>query len=269
MKFLSAGKSDKGVSRQNNEDNFCVDDDLRLFIVADGMGGAAAGEVASRMAVEIIRDHIKRSSALGGAGNEPFVGDYDKKFSDASNRIASGIRLANRAIYEASQSNVKWRGMGTTVAAALLNGSKMSIAHTGDSRVYLIRANSIVQLTDDHSIVSEQIKSGLLTKEEAEGSEIRNIITRALGTMPSVEVDLDEIDLMDADRVVLCSDGLTTMVPDNVIVSIVAASDEPGSACGALIDIANKNGGKDNITVALVYVFEDKTFLKKFKDLFR
>ncbi|RJQ41716.1 MAG: Stp1/IreP family PP2C-type Ser/Thr phosphatase [Nitrospiraceae bacterium] len=265
MKFLSAAKSDKGVSRQNNEDSFCIDEDLRLFIVADGMGGAAAGEVASRMAVEMIRDHIKRSSA----GNEPFVGDYDKKFSDESNRIASGIRLANLAIYEASQSNVKWRGMGTTVAAVMLDNGKMSIAHTGDSRVYLIRANSIVQLTDDHSIVSEQIKSGLITKEEAEGSEIRNIITRALGTMPSVEVDLDEIDLMDADRVLLCSDGLTTMVPDNVILSIVAASDEPGSACSSLIDIANKNGGKDNITVALVYLFEDKTFLKKFKNLFR
>ncbi len=265
MKFLSAGKSDKGVSRQNNEDNFCVDDDLRLFIVADGMGGAAAGEVASRMAVEIIRDHVKRSSA----GNEPFVGDYDKKFSDASNRIASGIRLANQAIYEASQSNVKWRGMGTTVAAVLLDGSKMSIAHAGDSRIYLIRTSSIIQLTDDHSIVSEQIKSGLLTKEEAEGSEVRNIITRALGTTSSMDIDLDEIDLMDGDRVVLCSDGLTTMVPDNVILSTVAASDEPGSACGALIDIANKNGGKDNITVVLVYVFEDKTFLKKFKNLFR
>ena len=269
MKFLSAGKSDKGVSRQNNEDNFCVDDDLRLFIVADGMGGAAAGEVASRMAVEIIRDHVKRSSALGGAGNEPFVGGYDKRFSGASNRIASGIRLANQAIYEASQSNVKWRGMGTTVAAALLDGSKMSIAHAGDSRIYLIRASSIVQLTDDHSIVSEQIKSGLLTKEEAEGSEVRNIITRALGTTLSMDIDLDEIDLMDGDRVVLCSDGLTTMVSDNVILSTVAASDEPGSACGALIDIANKNGGKDNITVALVYVFKDRTFLRKFKNLFR
>ncbi|MBU4319947.1 MAG: Stp1/IreP family PP2C-type Ser/Thr phosphatase [Nitrospinae bacterium] len=253
MKFLSAGQSDKGVSRQNNEDNFCVDEDLRLFIVADGLGGAVAGEVASRMAVDIIRDYVKRSSTM----NEPFVGDYDKRFSGASNRIASGIRLANQAIYEASQSNVKWRGMGTTVAAALLDGSKMSIAHAGDSRIYLIRASSIVQLTDDHSIVSEQIKSGLLTKEEAEGSESRNIITRALGTTSSMDIDLDEIDLMDADRVVLCSDGLTTMVSDNVILSTVAASDEPGSACGALIDIANKNGGKDNITVALVYVFAD------------
>ncbi|MDP2278158.1 MAG: Stp1/IreP family PP2C-type Ser/Thr phosphatase [Nitrospirota bacterium] len=265
MKFLSAGKSDKGVSRQNNEDNFCVDEDLRLFIVADGMGGAAAGEVASRMAVEIIRDYVKRSSA----GNEPFVGDYDKKFSDASHRLASGIRLANQAIYEASQSNAGWRGMGTTVAAALVEGSKMNIAHAGDSRIYLIRASSIVQLTDDHSIVSEQIKSGLLTKEEAEGSEVRNIITRALGTTLSMDIDLDEIDLMDGDRVVLCSDGLTTMVSDNVILSTVAASDEPGSACGTLIDIANKNGGKDNITVALVYVFKDKTFLRKFKNLFR
>ena len=109
---------------------------------------------------------------------------------------------------------------------------KMSIAHAGDSRIYLIRASSIIQLTDDHSIVSEQVKSGLLTKEEAEGSEVRNIITRALGSAPSVEVDLDEIDIMDADRVVLCSDGLTTMVSDNVILSTVAASDEPGSACG-------------------------------------
>jgi protein phosphatase len=259
LKFLSAGKSDKGVSRQNNEDNFCVDDDLRLFIVADGMGGAAAGEVASRVAVEIIRDHIKRSSA----GNEPFVGGYDKKFSDASNRIASGIRLANQAIYEAAQSNAGWRGMGTTVAAALVDGSKMSIAHAGDSRIYLIRANAIVQLTDDHSIVSEQIKSGLLTKEEAEVSESRNIITRALGSALSVEIDLDEIDLMDADRVVLCSDGLTTMVADNVILSAVAASDEPGRACSALIDIANKNGGKDNITVALVYLFGDKNILQE------
>ncbi|MFZ3122591.1 MAG: Stp1/IreP family PP2C-type Ser/Thr phosphatase [Thermodesulfovibrionales bacterium] len=259
MKFLAAGQSDKGVSRSNNEDNFCVDEDLRLFIVADGMGGAAAGEVASRMAVETIRDHVKRSSG----GNEPFWGDYDKRFSDASNRIASGIRLANQAIYEASQSNVKWRGMGTTVATALLDGSKMSIAHAGDSRIYLIRTSSIIQLTDDHSIVSEQVKSGLLTKEEAEGSEVRNIITRALGTMPSVEVDLDEIDIMDGDRVVLCSDGLTTMVPDSVILSTVAVSDEPDRACSALIDIANKNGGKDNITVALVYLFEDKTFPKK------
>ena len=147
--------------------------------------------------------------------------------------------------------------MGTTVAAALLDGSKMSIAHAGDSRIYLIRTSSIIQLTDDHSIVSEQVKSGLLTKEEAEGSEVRNIITRALGSAPSVEVDLDEIDLMDGDRVVLCSDGLTTMVPDSVILSTVAISDEPGRACSALIDIANKNGGKDNITVALVYLFED------------
>ena len=258
MKFLAAGQSDKGVSRSNNEDIFCVDEDLRLFIVADGMGGAAAGEVASRMAVEIIRDYIKRSSALGGVGgDEPFVGDYDKRFSNASNRIASGIRLANQAIYEASQSNAGWRGMGTTIAAVMLAGNKMSIAHAGDSRVYLIRASSIVQLTDDHSIVSEQVKSGLLTKEEAEGSEVRNIITRALGSAPSVEVDLDEIDVMDGDRVVLCSDGLTTMVSDNVILFAVAVSDEPEKTCNALIDIANKNGGKDNITVALVYLFED------------
>lgn len=254
MKFLAAGKSDKGVSRQNNEDNFCVDEDLRLFIVADGMGGAAAGEVASRMAVETIINHVKRSSV----GNMLFVGGYDKRFSDgASYRIASGIRLANQAIYEASQSNVEWRGMGTTVAAALLDGSKMSIAHAGDSRIYLIRTSSIIQLTDDHSIVSEQVKSGLLTKEEAEGSEARNIITRALGSAQSVKVDLDEIGLIDGDRIILCSDGLTTMVPDSVILSIVATYNEPDRACSALIDIANRNGGKDNITVVLVYLLAD------------
>jgi len=264
LKFIAAGKTDKGVSRQNNEDNFCVDEGLGLFIVVDGMGGAAAGEIASRMAVETIRNQVK----LSAAGHEPFYGNYDKKFSEASNRIASGMRLANKAIYEASQSNVAWRGMGTTVAAALLDGAKMSIAHAGDSRIYLVRANSIVQLTEDHSIVSEQIKRGLLTKEEAESSEIRNIITRALGNAPSVEVDLDEIDIMAGDIFVLCSDGLTTMVADDVILSTVAAHDEPEKACVALVDIANKNGGKDNITVVLAYLSGEKTFSKKFKNLF-
>lgn len=253
MRFLSAGKTDKGILRQNNEDSFCVDEDLRFFIVADGMGGAAAGEVASRMAVEIIGHHIKHSSD----DKEHFTGDYDKKFSGLSNRLASGIRLANQAIYSASQDNRKWFGMGTTVTAASISDNRMSIAHVGDSRIYLIRAGSMAQLTEDHSVVSEQVKKGLLTIEEAKVSVLKNIITRALGSAPYVDVDLDEIGLKAGDRILLCTDGLTNMVTDKLILSTVNAYDKPDEACIALIDLANKNGGKDNITVALVYVLED------------
>lgn len=254
MKFISGGLTDTGISRTNNEDNFCIDDGIGLFVVADGMGGHSAGEIASKMAVDVIRDYIKRSAAA----NEPFIGEFDRKKSETTNRLASGVRLANKAIYETSQNNPSWRGMGTTVAAALLSGNGLSIAHVGDSRVYLVRANSIEQLTDDHSIVSEQVRQGLLTKEEAEGSNLRNIITNSLGRNSSVDVDIDEIAVMDNDRILLCSDGLTTMVPDNIISSTVTDIKEPGMACSKLIDIANKNGGRDNITVVVVYIYKGK-----------
>lgn len=255
--------TDKGISRPNNEDNFCVEEGSGFFAVADGLGGHASGEIASKMAIDVLGDYIKRTSGA----DEPYIGEYEKKYSEAANRLASGIRLANKTIFEASANNAAWRGMGTTVAAALIRGDTLSIAHAGDSRIYLIRANSIVQLTDDHSLVSEQVKQGMLTREEAEGSSIRNIITRSIGNNPLVEVDLDEIALMDGDRVLLCTDGLTTMVTDEAILSAVMHVKKPDTACSELIGIANKNGGKDNITVVAVYIYKGE-WLYNIKTLF-
>ncbi|MBI4691295.1 MAG: Stp1/IreP family PP2C-type Ser/Thr phosphatase [Nitrospirae bacterium] len=253
MRLIADGKTDKGLARENNEDNLLVDKELGLFVVADGIGGQSAGEIASKMAIEVIGDYFRRTSA----GSDTLIGAFDDRYSAASNRLASGIRLSNQVIYESSKSNASWDGMCTTIASVLLDGSQLSIAHVGDSRVYLVRADSIQQLTDDHSVVSEQLKRGLITKEMAEKSSITNIITRALGQDKSVDVDLEEIDIMDNDRILLCSDGLTTMVKDDVIFSIVKEVDEPEKACSMLIDIANKNGGRDNITVVLVYFYKD------------
>lgn len=264
MELLAYGRTDKGITRTNNEDSFHSEAEIGLFIVADGMGGYAAGEVAGRMAVDVIRDHIKKSFIK----DEPFIGGRNDDYAKPTNRLASGIRLANQVIYEAARNNPSWSGMGTTVAAVLLAGNTLSIAHVGDSRVYLVRADSIEQLTDDHSLVSEQVRQGLLTKEEAEKSNVRNVITRALGKEQSVEVDLNETAVMEGDRIILCSDGLTSMVPDDVILSTVASVHEPDKACGTLIDIANKNGGKDNITTVLVYLTQSN-WLSNVKKLFR
>jgi protein phosphatase len=253
VKLIAYGKTDIGVVRTKNEDNFCSEEDLGLFVVADGIGGHAGGEIASKMAIDTVRDYMKTSMS----GKEHFISEENNEFSKATNRIASGIQLANQAIYEESQNNAVVHGMGTTVAAALLTGNRLSIAHVGDSRVYLVRANSIVQLTDDHSVVSEQVKQGLLTKKGAELSKHRNVITRALGTRKTVEIDMDELDIMDGDRIILCSDGLSTMVQDDFILSTVTSVDNPVEACKILIDTASANGGKDNITVIVVYLLQD------------
>jgi protein phosphatase len=146
--------------------------------------------------------------------------------------------------------------MGTTIVAALANGDKLSIAHAGDSRAYLVRSGTISQLTDDHSVVAEQVRMGLISKEEAEWSGIRNIITRALGQDEALEVDVTEIDIMHGDRLLLCSDGLSTMVADEEVLMIMASDDLPESVCTRLVDEANNNGGRDNITVVTAFFAE-------------
>ena len=248
MKLSAEGKTDKGLSRKNNEDNLCLDPGTGLFAVADGVGGAASGEVASRVAMEVLRDHIRRTAPR----DENRSNDPDR--TGGLTRITAGIRLANKAVWDASKSEPALRGMGTTVAAVIIEDSWMGIAHVGDSRVYLIRASLMRQLTEDHSLVAEQVKAGLITKKDAEVSSMRNVITRALGQEGALDVDTSEIALMDGDRVVLCTDGLTTMVPDGSILSTVLSNDSPGEGCRALVDLANKRGGRDNITVVLIYM---------------
>ncbi|MBI2289464.1 MAG: Stp1/IreP family PP2C-type Ser/Thr phosphatase [Betaproteobacteria bacterium] len=255
MKILVHGLTDKGLSRKNNEDSFFADKDLGLIIVADGMGGHSAGEVASRMAVEALSGYIRKSCT----GVEPLIGPHDSGRSDASNRLVSGIRLANQVVCEAAKNNPSWQGMGTTIVAALADGDRLSIAHVGDSRAYLVRSGTISQLTDDHSVVAEYVRKGLMSKEEAEGSRIRNLVTRALGLDEALEVDVTEINIMDGDRLLLCSDGLSEMVADNQALMIIASNDLPESVCTKLVNEANNNGGMDNITVVAAFVLKGKS----------
>ena len=264
MGLIACGKTDVGVTRANNEDYFCSEEDIGLFVVADGMGGHASGEIASRMAVEIIRDHMR--SPL--KGEENLASKTAVSFSKETNMLVSGIRRANESIHEASHREGGLKGMGTTVAAALIKGNTMSIAHVGDSRIYLVRDNALFRLTDDHSVVSEQVKQGLITREEAELSDMSNVITRALGYEHTVSVDLDELDVVEGDRIVLCTDGLTRMVPDDFILSTVASVDKPEEACKILIDTACANGGKDNVTVIVIFSLHDG-WVSRLKRLFR
>lgn len=256
MKITSAAQTDMGAKRTNNEDSYYADGSL--FLVADGVGGHQAGEVASKMAADIMGSCFKRK--------EPYLEGYDENYSMASNRLASAIRLANKAVHEASKS-ASHKGMASTVAAVHISDDMLSIAHVGDSRAYLIRAASIIQLTDDHSVVNEQVRDGLMTKEQAKSSHLKHVVTRALGPSETVDVDVDEVPAMDGDRVIICSDGLTDMVSDEFILKTVISSDEPKKACARLVNAANKNGGKDNITIVAIY-FEEKGIWDIFKKLF-
>jgi protein phosphatase len=239
-------RSDVGLVRTNNEDHFAVDPDINLLILCDGMGGQAAGEVASRMGVELILQHVREGRQNHRLGVE---GIYQEVFSAQSNRLASGIRVSNRAIFEAASQGSSVSGMGSTVVAAQISGNVMSIANVGDSRIYLLRSGELRQLTEDHSLVREQVRQGLISAEEAEHSELSNVILRALGAEPAVEVDLDEIWVGAGDQVLLCSDGLTRMVADADIAKVLSSTPTPQDAADRLVELANKNGGEDNTTV--------------------
>jgi serine/threonine protein phosphatase PrpC len=219
LNLTASGKTDQGLVRANNEDNFFLDEKQGLLIVADGMGGHASGEVASKLAVNVMRDYFQGPQKLTGAANPAY--------SDATNKLSCAIRLANQAVYEAAQSSPQLKGMGTTIVACLLTGNKLSIAHIGDSRAYLIRAGLIDQLTDDHSMVNEQLKNDIITREEAAKSEMKNILTKALGISAEMEADLDELTMFDDDIFFLCSDGLNTMLSDEAMLEIISAAGDP------------------------------------------
>jgi protein phosphatase len=251
------GKSDKGIRRKNNQDNFCVYAEKGLFAVADGVGGGSHGEVASRIAVDVIARYMGEDRPSDRTGSTVA---FDKELAYYTNKLCAAVETANVEIHDASLKNPDYRGMATTISAVVLNNGRLSIAHVGDSRVYLIRSGMIQQLTDDHSLVAEQFRSGLITQEEADTSNMRNVITRSLGFGPQVKVDTDEMDVGDGDAILLCSDGLTTMVPESAMLNTVLSTNKPEDACLRLINFANKKGGKDNITVIVAYIYEKKRF---------
>jgi PPM family protein phosphatase len=245
----AAGLSDQGKLRLNNEDAVWVDSDRGLLIVADGLGGHQSGEVASGMAVSIIAGDFAQTCKNGTAAEIS-----DNRFSSETNRLGSCMKTANRMIFEASNRTPKDRGMGTTCTAAVVANGRVGLAHVGDSRCYLIRRGEMKQLTDDHSLLMEQIRHGLVSKDDEAAHAGQNILTRSLGTEPDVRIDMAEHPLFPGDMLLLCSDGLGKELTDGQVLQIVNETPEPEGLTRRLIDAANAAGGRDNITVVAARV---------------
>ena len=252
MEFSGSAKTDVGRRRTGNEDSFCLAPELNLFVVCDGMGGHAAGEVASRLAVDTIHESMQKYLA---GENVPLVGEPRQDCSPPSNFLLSSIQMANKAIYEKAQSHPDYAGMGTTIVAVLGIGDRLALTHVGDSRIYRVRDGKIAQVTKDHSVVQMQLDRGIITPEEAAESQYRHMITRALGLKAVVEIDLVEESAAEGDLLLLCSDGLSDLVAaQEMLGKITANSAQLGAACQALVNLANERGGVDNITTMLVEV---------------
>jgi len=257
-----AGRTDVGCVRANNEDNFGYDSRYGIFVVCDGMGGQAAGEVASKMGVDIVLDYFRK---LGPAAQ---VQTATGPQNSGAQSLASAIQLANRTIFHAGQDQSGRGGMGSTIVAALVRGNSLSIAHVGDSRIYLVRHGLIQQLTQDHSLVMEQVRRGYITLEQAQKSEMQNIILRALGSEESVEADIDEMVILPGDLLLMTSDGLTRHLKDEEILSIVRRSDDLKEACNQLVETARQRGGDDNITCLLLRMEDRPWYRNIFEKLF-
>jgi PPM family protein phosphatase len=230
--------------RSGNEDNFTVDagPTRGIFIVADGMGGHAAGEVASEMAVQIVQRELAPIRDLDG--------------DDVGQIVGNALRKANRAIHDRTLTEVDKQGMGTTVSALLLSGARYMIGQIGDSRVYLLRDGSFTQVTKDHSYVQEQVDAGFLTPEQARYHPYSNVITRCVGASPDVEPDIYRGDVRNGDLFLVASDGLTGMVDDRRLAQLLSSRAEPERKVQALISEANGRGGLDNITAIIVQVLD-------------
>ncbi len=248
MAIRAAGMTDVGCVRKHNEDSFLAEPSLGLFIVADGLGGHAAGEVASRIVVERMAQFVEETREK----DRTWPLEYDTRLSFDGNRLKVALLLSDRAIADDIRRNPERETMGSTVVACLLNGPKATLAHVGDSRAYLLNPEGIHQLTRDHSWVAEQVANGILTPSEARVHPFRNVITQALGNGGDLEVEVQEFELGKSDRLLLCSDGLSGMVGDAQIWDIVNQSSDFQAAVEALISTARDNGGEDNITAVLV-----------------
>jgi PPM family protein phosphatase len=248
-----AVRTDAGLRRSSNEDSHSSRPDIGLFIVADGMGGHVAGEVASRVAVESVASFIQETAGADKNRTWPFP--FEPQLSLEANRLKAAFRLANRRIAATIADSQDLRGMATTASAILHGPTHSCVAHIGDSRVYMLREGKLTQLTHDHSWVEEQVRAGTLTPAAARQHPWRNVVTRALSGGEDPDIDVVEIQPQPGDRYLLCSDGLFGVVPDEKIGAIVGdRSASLEDICGKLIDAANAAGGPDNITAMLLQV---------------
>lgn len=246
-------RTDIGRVRENNEDNFQLAPELNLFVLCDGMGGQASGEVASRLATETIVTHVGEADSGTAL---PLLGEPVDGISAAGNRLASAVRAANAALLKAAAENSEWNGMGATVVAVQFVDDRMILAHVGDSRAYRLRAGELEQLTRDHSFVAEQVRRGIMTAAEAERSRLQNVLLRALGAESHVDVDVSEELALEGDTILLCSDGLTRELTDTQIAAALneAIKENEGAQdiSDRLIGLANRAGGGDNITAIVI-----------------
>ncbi|MBW4828632.1 MAG: Stp1/IreP family PP2C-type Ser/Thr phosphatase [Clostridiaceae bacterium] len=235
--------TDKGKVRKNNQDSYFVSEDIELplFIVADGMGGHKAGEVASNMAAEIVKNFFMEKKE-----------ELKKSKADIFKFIRSAVEKANTIIHKKSIENDEFYGMGTTITMAYVSEDKLYVGHVGDSRAYLLRDNKFIQLTEDHSLVAEMVKKGSISEEEAECHPQRNIITRAIGTDEEVITDVIVENIYKDDILLLCTDGLTNMLNDDEIKEILINKIDLQKNCNSLVKQANKLGGIDNMTVIAI-----------------
>jgi len=263
-----AGKTDVGKNRKNNEDYFLFESELGLMIVADGMGGHNSGEVASKLAATICLEQLKKSLRTG---HVPvfFHVPPNPNLDSRSLLLGDCVKFSNSAVYEAAQGNPEHKNMGTTLVAALWLDNKIAVAHVGDSRLYRFRNNDLIQCTMDHSFIQEQLNKGLINPEEAEKSEMQNLLTRSIGIEQDVTVDISEIDIQPGDYILLCSDGLTKMLSHEEICAVFSEEENPDRIVDKLIGLANERGGRDNITALVAKVEGNPAGWKSFKDRFK
>ncbi len=251
MRLDVAGTTHVGMKRNHNEDNYLLMPEESLFCVADGMGGHSSGEIASKIAVAEVSEFF-RMTARDQDATWPFKLDKARTYDE--NRLATGIKLANSRIYEASLAEAKLRGMGTTIVTTYFVNNHILVGHVGDSRVYRFIAaqQKLAQITEDHSLLNDYIKAKKLTPEEIENFPHKNVIVRALGMKDNVQVDVSCVEPADGDVFLLCSDGLSGMITDSAISEILAAEPDLEQASLQLIEAANEAGGNDNVTCVLV-----------------
>lgn len=248
MRIEVAGQTDVGRKRAHNEDNFAILGDYGLYIVADGMGGHASGEVASQLAIDTIRDFF---AATSDDPDRTWPYKMDRARGYEENRLITGIMLSNLRIFEAAKNNPSQRGMGTTIVSLFVTREGMYVAHVGDSRVYRLRDGHLEQLTEDHSLLNDYKKMKQLSEEEIANFPHKNVIVRALGMKETVKVDTRFENPIPGDIVLLCSDGLAGPVSDEDIRSIMSSNPDLQTTAQRLIDRANENGGPDNVTCVL------------------
>ena len=241
LEFFSA--TDTGRARNNNEDSVAVDDATALVVLADGMGGYNAGEVASGMAAAFIKSEMARWLAQTGVNSNA---------KEVRRALEICVDNANHSIYTAANSNPQYRGMGTTLVMGVFQGNRATLGHIGDSRCYRMRGDTLQQLTKDHSLLQEQLDAGLISVEDAKTSLNRNLVTRALGVEEIVMIEINEHRVEAGDRYLMCSDGLTDMVADEDITVTLLGPGSLEEKAARLVQQANNNGGRDNISVVLV-----------------